>query len=375
MGSQNSKEGEKEQASWHGLGPFETFATAFSATLPKSMNMRTHVNKLNPAVALQTLMKPGQRVVKQGAHHLKNIFATPFDLLTYQPPTFAKSKPEQDFIRQALSQNFVFSGVATETLSALVLAFEKFEAVAGSVLIQQGDQGDYFYILYKGTCTFQVNGNAVGEARPGDSFGELALLYTCPRAATVQAVTDVTVFRVDQKSFRYLLRQQRVDSEKEKLDLLAKIPFLADLHPTDLQKLADVMTPRHFHEGQKKFVGPGGQAEFFFVLQSGRIRVTNIKVGGASYADHVLEAGSYGGEQVILMNAENTFDAVAETDGLVFVIDMATFQKVMGSHAQMVLRSTDKKKLVRWHYLCRCCHYRLHCCCCCFRVRVYPQRF
>ena len=349
MGSQNSKEGEKEQASWHGLGrgPFETFANAFSATLPKSMNMRMHVNKLNPVVALQTLMKPGQLAVKQGAHHLKNIFATPFDLMTYQPPTFTKSKPEQEFIRQALSQNFVFSGVANKTLSALVLAFEKYEATAGSVLIQQGDQGDYFYILYKGTCNFQVNGNAVGEAGPGDSFGELALLYTCPRAATVQAVTDVTVFRVDQKSFRYLLRQQTVDSEKEKLDLLAKIPFLADLHPTDLQKLADVMTPRSFHEGQKKFVGPGGQADFFFVLQSGRIRVTNIKVGGASYADNVLEAGSYGGEQVILMNAENTFDAVAETDGMVFVIDMATFQKVMGSHAKMVLRSTDKKQLVR----------------------------
>jgi hypothetical protein len=83
-----------------------------------------------------------------------------------------------------------------------------------------------------------------------------------------------------------------------------------------------------------------------------------------------LEAGSYGGEQVILMNAENTFDAVAETDGLVFVIDRATFQKVMGSHANMVLRSTDKKKLVRCRYLFpSCCRY--HCCCCCFRVRIY----
>jgi cAMP-dependent protein kinase regulator len=362
MGSQNSKDGEKEGV-WHGLGPFESFAAAFSATLPKSISMRTHVNKLNPVVALQTLMKPGQHVVKQGAHHLRNIFATPFDFMNYQPPVFPKSQTEQEFIRKSLSQNFVFSGVAIETLSALVLAFEKYENVAGDVLIQQGDQGDYFYILFSGTCNFQVNGNVVGEAGPGDSFGELALLYTCPRAATVEAVTDVTVFRVDQKSFRYLLRQQTVDSEKEKLDLLAKIPFLVDLHPSDLQKLADVMTPRSFPKGQTKFVGPGGHAEFFFVLQSGRIRVTNIKVGGATYADNVLEAGSYGGEQVILINAENTFDAVAETNGLVFVIDRATFQKVMGSHAEMLLRSTDKKQLVRYCCRCRCCScYPRHCC-------------
>jgi cAMP-dependent protein kinase regulator len=352
MGSQSSKEGEKkgEKEGWH--GPFETFTTAFSGALPKSMNMRTHVNKLNPVVALQTLMKPGQRAVKQGAHHLRNIFATPFDLINYKPPVFPKSKAEKAFILKALSQNFVFSGVAPETLSSLVLAFEKYEASAGDTLIQQGDQGDYFYILYAGKCNFQVNGSTVGEAIAGDSFGELALLYTCPRAATVQALTDVTVFRVDQKSFRYLLRQETEDSEKEKLELIAKVPFLADLHPTDLQKLADVMTPRSFPKGQKKCVCPGGQAEFFFVLLSGRIRVTNITVGGAAYEDIVLEAGSFGGEQIILMNAERYFDAEAETDVLVFVIDRATFQKVMGSHAEMVIRSTDKKQLVR--YRCRC---------------------
>jgi cAMP-dependent protein kinase regulator len=349
MGSQNSKDDEKEGRQ----GPFETLATAFSGGLPKSTrSLRLQVNRLNPAVALQTLMKPGQRAAKQGAHHLKNIFAVPLDFINYKPPIFPKSEAEEAFILESLNKNFVFAGVAPKPLASLVQAFEKYETSTGDTIIKQGDQGDYFYILYAGKCNFQVDGKTVGEAGPGDSFGELALLYTCPRAATVQAMTDVTGFRVDQKSFRYLLRQQTEDSEKEKLALLAKVPFLADLHPSDLQKLADVMTPRSIPAGEKKSIRKGEQLQFFFVLQSGRIRCTNVLIGGAAYGDYVLEAGSYGGEQVILMNHEKELDAVVEEDVLAFMIDEETFKKVMGSHEGMMMRSADKKQLVR--YRCRC---------------------
>jgi cAMP-dependent protein kinase regulator len=343
MGTQNSKEGEKEGFQ----SPFSGLGAALSVALPKNMNMPLpHLRKLNPAVALQTLMKPSQYAVKKGAHHLRNIFAVPLDWTDYKPPVHPKSVSEEEFILEALKQNFVFSCVVQETLSPLMLAFEKYKASAGDTLIRQGDQGDYFYVLYAGKCNFQVDGKAVGEAGPGDSFGELALLYTCPRAATVQALTDVTVFRVDQKSFRYLLRYQTEHSENIKLDLLAKVPFLADLRPTDLQKLADAMTPRSFPVGTA-LLRQGEPVKSFFVLERGRIAVTNVTIGGADYADQMLEPGSYGGEQIILRNAERQCNATAETDVLFFLIDKATFETVMGSHAELVMRSADKKNLVR----------------------------
>jgi CRP-like cAMP-binding protein len=61
------------------------------------------------------------------------------------------------------------------------------------ILIRQGEllskDKAYFYVLYRGECTFTVD-NVVSTqtATPGDSFGELALLYDCPRAATVTAL-------------------------------------------------------------------------------------------------------------------------------------------------------------------------------------------
>ncbi|KAA0149783.1 hypothetical protein FNF31_07160 [Cafeteria roenbergensis] len=52
-------------------------------------------------------------------------------------------------------------------------------------IIRQGDAGDYFYVQVSGTCQVLVNGEVVLETSAGQSFGELALLYDSPRAATV----------------------------------------------------------------------------------------------------------------------------------------------------------------------------------------------
>lgn len=61
---------------------------------------------------------------------------------------------------------------------------------SGDVVIQQGDEGDNFYVVDEGLFEVFVNGKKVVEIGPGGSFGELALMYNTPRAATVKAVND-----------------------------------------------------------------------------------------------------------------------------------------------------------------------------------------
>lgn len=71
---------------------------------------------------------------------------------------------------------------------------------SGEVIIKQGDDGDNFYVVESGvlTCTKKFKADQddtfLKEYVPGESFGELALLYNAPRAATIVAKTDVTLW-------------------------------------------------------------------------------------------------------------------------------------------------------------------------------------
>jgi cAMP-dependent protein kinase regulator len=59
---------------------------------------------------------------------------------------------------------------------------------SGEVIIHQGDQGDLFYILEEGSCEIFISGESQGMIESGSSFGDLALMYNCPRAGRCHVI-------------------------------------------------------------------------------------------------------------------------------------------------------------------------------------------
>ena len=144
--------------------------------------------------------------------------------------------------------------------------------------------------------SFVVNGTEVGStSERGSSFGDLALLYSCPRAATVIAVNDTnTLLRVDQLSFRHILRSQATKSTADKKKLLMGIPFLQSLPEPSLRKLANKMTPVIFGAGDV-VIRKGDEGDKFFVIHEGAFLCKDISISNKRFEDLPLGPGDYFG--------------------------------------------------------------------------------
>lgn len=113
----------------------------------------------------------------------------------FKPKVVPKTEMQKQSISDRLKQAFMFSALDDEEFKTVVDAIEEVQGNEGDAIIKEGDQGDCMFILESGSldCTkvFKA-GDAPTHLKvyqPGEAFGELALLYNAPRAATITAKT------------------------------------------------------------------------------------------------------------------------------------------------------------------------------------------
>jgi cAMP-dependent protein kinase regulator len=105
-----------------------------------------------------------------------------------------KTQEVKQKIRERLSQAFMFMSLEDKDMLIVINAMGEKTFKAGETVIQEGEPGDVLYIVETGELSchkvFDGVSKFLKKYQPGDVFGELALLYNAPRAATIKAETD-----------------------------------------------------------------------------------------------------------------------------------------------------------------------------------------
>ncbi len=124
-----------------------------------------------------------------------------------------------------LLQSRAFHKIPPANLQAVFMRLQRVTYSAGDVVIRQGDEGDYFYIIVSGRCSvsretpLNREGIRLAELGVGETFGEEALISGARRNATVAMLTDGVLMRLPKEDFTALLNEpmlQWVDYDEAK---------------------------------------------------------------------------------------------------------------------------------------------------------------
>jgi MFS family permease len=95
----------------------------------------------------------------------------------------------------------IFAQLPEPVLERLAASASPVTAGADQVVVSQGEAGRHFYVIAAGRAGVELDGGARRELRPGDSFGEIALLRDVPRTATVRALEPLRLYAVERDEF------------------------------------------------------------------------------------------------------------------------------------------------------------------------------
>ena len=120
---------------------------------------------------------------------------------------------------------------------------------ANEDVIVQGDVGDKFYVMNGGKVQVIIDGKQVAELTGQNSFGELALIYGTPRAATIRACEDMKLYAMDGITYKCMVMGSVQKKRALFEGVLAKVTILADLDSWERSQVADALESENFADG------------------------------------------------------------------------------------------------------------------------------
>ncbi|KAG2374568.1 hypothetical protein C9374_010587 [Naegleria lovaniensis] len=237
-----------------------------------------------------------------------------------------KTPEEFSKLKEALSSNALFTSLEPEDLKIILDTMFEVNVKKGDTIIRQGDeQGDLFYVIYSGECeALKKTGNeekVVKEYSAGDSFGELALIYGTPRAATVRSKTDCKLYAIDRVTFRRIVMLNTKRKREMYEDFLKRVPILETLTDYERMTVADALVQETYDAEDDKgryIIRQGDRGDAFYIIIEGEVVVkkkANLADVNAPEEELTrLSVGDYFGEIALLTDQTRQASVVIPED-------------------------------------------------------------
>lgn len=206
----------------------------------------------------------------------------------------AKTTEEMEGIVKSVNSNFLFKNLDEDHHQDVVNAMVSLCVGKGTAIIEQGGVGDFFYVVQSGTFNCYIGEKQVTNYEAGGSFGELALMYNAPRAATIVATSDATLWALDRITFRTILMENTSQKRKMYESFLEEVPLLKSLESYERHKIADALESVYFNDGEHVIL-QGDVGDQFYIIESGQAAFYKLDENGNQKEVNQFERGAYFG--------------------------------------------------------------------------------
>ena len=261
---------------------------------------------------------------------------------SYEPKIIPKTEEQKENIKNKCMTCFLFKNFDEVEISTIVDACEEKKFKKNDYIIKQGDNGDYLYIIESGELICEKvfnNGDSpvyLKTYKEGELFGELALLYNAPRAATIYAKTDCTLWAIDRLTFNSIIKESAINKREKYKKFLETIPLLSTVESYELYSICDAIKTEKFKKNEY-IIKEGEEGDKFYILDEGEAVATKEKMTfQKKYAK-----GDYFGELALLKNAPRAASVMATTDCKVLSLDRMSFKRLLGPLEEILKRNSE----------------------------------
>lgn len=296
-----------------------------------------------PVVA-QPKAKSGNRRVSVSAESMDpNKLKAQMSQVTNIP----KSPEVTETLLKVVSKSPLLRTLDEEQRDLIVKAFSgPIVKPVGEDVIVQGDIGDVFYLLEEGSVDVYIKKKGEDEIKvhsykPGDAFGELAIMYNAPRAATCRVATEAKLWALDRVSFKVIVVAAAMQKRETYKSFLSQVPILESLTEMEILTLADSLAEEAYNDGDV-ICKQGDEGNYFYIIKEGNAECFQADAAGQSKLVASLNPGHYFGEIALLTSKPRQATVKAKGKLKVLAIDRATFTRVFGNLDEIMKRNMDQ---------------------------------
>jgi len=247
----------------------------------------------------------------------------------FTPPVHPKTEEQKASILACIQQTFLFSCLDEKDRRVIVDAMVEKKAAPEEVIIKEGDDGEVMFVIEKGiaNCFKTIDGKStlVKVCKANDIFGELALLYNCPRAATVVAMESLNLWQLDRKTFNHIVRDASMKKREMHESFLKSVDLLKSLGSYELSQLAETLRKEEVAAGTT-VITQGEDGDKFYLVEAGVLDVVRNGKPAMEY-----KVGDYFGELALLKETTRQATVTARTDATLLWVDERGFKLLLGS--------------------------------------------